>query len=42
MEKNQVLANQKVAQTGNIVKKNPVAGNIDYVRYLSMQTVNLN
>ena len=33
-----VLAIQKVAKTGNIgKKKTPVAGNIDYVRYLSMQ-----
>ena len=32
-----VLAIQKVAKTGNIGKKNSVAGNIDYVRYLSMQ-----
>ena len=31
-----VLAIQKVAKTGNI-GKNPVAGNIDYVRYISMQ-----
>ena len=37
MEKNRVLAIQKVAKTGNIRKKNPVAGNIDYVRYISMQ-----
>ena len=27
-----VLAIQKVAKTGNIGKKNPVAGKIDYVR----------
>ena len=33
-----VLAIQKVAKTGNIGKqKTPVAGNIYYVRYLSMQ-----
>ena len=32
-----VLAIQKVAKTGNIGKKTQVAGNIDYVRYLSMQ-----
>ena len=32
-----VLAIQKVANTGNIGKKTPVAGNIDYVRYRSMQ-----
>ena len=32
-----VLAIQKVVKTGNNAKKNPVAGNIDYVRYLSMQ-----
>ena len=38
MEKIRVLAIQKVAKTGNIAKKKtPVAGNIDYVRYLSMQ-----
>ena len=35
-----VLAFQKVAKTGNIGKKSPVAGGIDYVRYLSMQKVN--
>ena len=35
-----VLAFQKVAKTGNIGKKSPVAGDIDYVRYLSMQKVN--
>ena len=32
-----VLTIQKVAKTGNIGKKNPVAGNIYYVRYISMQ-----
>ena len=32
-----VLAIQKVAKTGNIGKKTPVAGNIDYVKYISMQ-----
>ena len=33
-----VLAFQKVVKTGNIgKKKSPVAGDIDYVRYLSMQ-----
>ena len=38
MEKNiGVLAIQKVAKTGNIGKITPVAGNIDYVRYISMQ-----
>ena len=37
MEKIRVLAIQKEAKTGNIGKKTPVAGNIDYVRYLSMQ-----
>ena len=37
MEKNRALAIQKVAKTGNIGKKTPVAGNIDYVRYISMQ-----
>ena len=36
-EKIGVLAIQKVAKTGNIGKKTPVAGNIDYVRYISMQ-----
>ena len=41
MEKFRVLAFQKVAKTGNIGKKNPVAGDIHYVRYLSMQKVNL-
>ena len=30
---------QKVAKTGNIGKKSPVAGDMDYVRYLSMQKV---
>ena len=35
-----VLAIQKVAKTGNIGKKKTQAGDIDYVRYLSM--VNLN
>ena len=38
-KKSGVLAFQKVAKTGNIGKKSPVAGNIDYVRYLSMQKV---
>ena len=43
MEKEiRVLAIQKVAKTSNIGKKTPVAGDIDYVRYLSMQKVNLN
>ena len=32
-----VLAIQKEAKTGNIGKITPVAGNIDYVRYISMQ-----
>ena len=36
-KKIRVLAIQKVAKTGNIGKKTPVAGYIDYVRYLSMQ-----
>ena len=36
-KKIRVLAIQKVAKTCNIGKKTPVAGNIDYVRYLSMQ-----
>ena len=31
-----ILAFQNVAKTGNIGKKSPVAGDIDYVRYLSM------
>ena len=39
MEKIGVLAIQKVAKTGNIEKKSPVAGDIDYVRYLSMRKV---
>ena len=37
MKKIGVLAIQKVAITGNIGKITPVAGNIDYVRYISMQ-----
>ena len=37
MKKYGILAIQIVAKTGNIGKKTPVAGNIDYVRYLSMQ-----
>ena len=37
MEKIGVFAIQKVAKTGNIGKITPVAGNIDYVRYISMQ-----
>ena len=37
VEKIGVLAIQKVAQTGNIGKKTSVAGNIGYVRYISMQ-----
>ena len=37
-KKSRVLAIQKVAKTGNIEKKKtPVAGSIDYERYLSMQ-----
>ena len=32
-----VLAIQKVDKTGNTGKITPVAGNIDYVRYISMQ-----
>ena len=37
-KKIRVLAIQKVAKTSNIgEKKTPVTGNIDYVRYLSMQ-----
>ena len=41
MEKNRGFAIQMVAKTGNIGKKTQ-AGNIDYVRYLGMQKVNLN
>ena len=37
LKKIDVLAIQKVAKTGNIGKKTPVAGNIDYVRYIGMQ-----
>ena len=37
IEKIGVLAIQKVAKTGNIGKITLVAGNIDYVRYTSMQ-----
>ena len=36
-KKIRVLEIQKVAKTGNIGKKTPVAGNVDYVRYLNMQ-----
>ena len=36
-KKNGVLAFQNVPKTGNIGKKSPVVGDIDYVRYLSMQ-----
>ena len=39
LEKIGVLVFQKVAKTVNIGKKSPAAGNIDYVRYLSMQKV---
>ena len=44
MEKRfKIFAIQKVAKTGNIgKKKTPVAGDIHYLRYLSMQKVNLN
>ena len=42
MEKESGFGDQKVAKTDNIGKKTPVAGDIDYVRYLSMQKVNLN
>ena len=38
-KKNQSFGIQKVAKTGNTGKKNPVAGSIDYLRYLSMQMV---
>ena len=41
-KKSEIWAIRKVAKTGNIERKTPVAGDIDYVRYLSMQTVNLN
>ena len=41
-KKNQGLAIQKVAKIGNIGKINPVAGDIDCVRYFNMQKVNLN
>ena len=34
------LAFQKVVKTGTIGKRSPVAGNIDYVRYLRMQKAN--
>ena len=37
-----ILAIQKVAKTSNIGKKTPVAGDIDYLTYPSMQKVNLN
>ena len=40
MEENQGFGFKKVAKTGNIGKKSPVAGDTDYVRYLSMQKVN--
>ena len=40
-KKSGVLVFQKVAKTGNTGKKSPVAGGIDYVRYLSMQKVKL-
>ena len=36
-KKIEVLAIQKVAKTGNIRNKAPVAGNINYVKYISMQ-----
>ena len=38
-KKIRVLAIQKVAKTGNIGKKTPLAGDIYYVRYLIMQKV---
>ena len=42
-KKNRGFGDPKKAKTGNTgKKKTPVAGNIDYVRYLSMQKVNLN
>ena len=37
MEKIGALGFQKGAKTGSIEKKSPVAGGMDYVRYLSMQ-----
>ena len=37
MEKIGVLVFKRVAKTGNIGGKNPEAGDMDYVRYLSMQ-----
>ena len=36
------LVFQKVAKTGNIGKKSPVAGDINYVRSLSMKKVKQN
>ena len=40
MEKKiKVLTFQNVAKTGNIGEKGPVAGGIDYLRYLVMQKV---
>ena len=42
MEKIGILVIKKVAKTGNIGKKTPVAGDIYYVQDLSMQKVNLN
>ena len=37
MEKIRDFGIPKIAKTGNIGKKSPVAGSIDCVRYLSMQ-----
>ena len=34
-----ILAFQNIATTGDIGKKSPAPGDIDYVRYLSMQKV---
>ena len=39
-KKNRGFGIPKIAKTGNIGKKSPVAGDIDYVRYLSMQKFN--
>ena len=37
MENNRGFGDPEIAKTGNNGKKTPVAGNIDYVRYISMQ-----
>ena len=36
-KKIRLLAFQKVAKTGNIGKTNPVAGGIDYIKYLAFR-----